>query len=82
MSCNCRRSSSGSSESASICSRVSTLPNVMSRSEAAACLSRSTVTDESTRSICSTTTCLLSPLRMRTSGSVRVWKPENSALTA
>ena len=54
MSISCRRSSSGSSDSASICSRVITVPKVTSRSDADCWRSRSTVTDDCRRSIGST----------------------------
>ncbi|OLB63255.1 MAG: hypothetical protein AUI11_02200 [Acidobacteria bacterium 13_2_20CM_2_66_4] len=76
-SCCCRID--GSSESASICSRVRVVPNDGPfRSAAACCLSCSTVTAVWTRSIVSTATCLFSPFRTRTSVSNRFSNPGNS----
>ena len=82
MSSNCWRSVSGSSESASSCSRVSTVPKVAPRSEAAVCLSWLTTTVSLWPSIGSITTCLLLPFLTRTSGIVRASKPAASAFTA
>jgi hypothetical protein len=77
------RISSGSSDSASICSRVSAEPNVsVFRSAAAACASRATVTSCSTFCSGRTMTCRLSPARTRTSPRRPGWNPGNSARTS
>ncbi len=77
-----RSISSGSSGSASICSRVSTVLNAEPRgSIAALCLSRLTVTASSSFWSGRVIVRRLSPARTRTSRTSAVWKPGNSART-
>jgi hypothetical protein len=61
MSCSCCCSVTGSSDSASICSRVSDVPNDMPRVGRGLLLVLPTVTDASSFGVCRTATCLLSP---------------------
>ena len=71
--------SSGSSGSASICSRVSTVLNALPPgSSDDDCLSRPTVTDSSSFWIWSVMRRRVSPSRTRTSRTTAVWKPGNS----
>ena len=75
-----RSISSGSSGSASICSRVSTVLNAEPRgSIAALCLSRLTVTSSSSFWSWRVMVRRLSPARTRTSRTSAAWKPGNSA---
>ena len=78
MSWSCRAISSGSSESASICSRVIAVPNVDVRSAAACCASRPTVTESVILRSGRTSTCLFSPALIRMSFSRPRSKPGNS----
>ena len=80
MSFSCRAISSGSSESASICSRVSADPNVVLRSDALVCGSRPTVTSSDSLASRSTTPCRLSPAFSCTSRTTPISNPGNSAL--
>ena len=71
--------SAGSSESASICSRVIAVPNCPFRSAATAWRSRPTVTSDSIFWMARTICCLLSPARSRTSLRRPCSNPGNSA---
>jgi hypothetical protein len=79
MSCSCCAISSGSSDSASICSRVIAVAKVERRSDAASRASRETVTESCSPWIPSTATCLLSPALICRSFRRRDSKPGNSA---